>query len=504
MDILLTVCQGPLLFYFLLLCCLVNNLQGLTSDGEALVNFRTSIISSDGLLRQWRPEDPDPCGWKGVTCDLKTKRVVYLNLSNHKLSGPLSPDIGKLDRLRFLDLHYNNFYGAIPPELGNCTELQGLFLQNNYLSGFIPSEIGNISKLQTFNVSNNFLAGPIPSNGALDQFGTNSFLGNRGLCGTHINQSCKNDGGSAGSHPTGSQSVKKNSGRLLISASATVGALLLVALMCFWGCFLYKRLGKNEVKGLAMDVGEGASIVMFHGDLPYSSKDIITKLETLTEEHVIGAGGFGTVYKLAMDDGNVFALKRIVKLNEGFDRFFERELEILGSIKHKYLVNLRGYCNSPTSKLLIYDYLSGGSLDEALHGDEESHITTIVAGTFGYLAPEYMQSGRATEKTDIYSFGVLVLEVISGKRPTDASFIEKGLNIVGWLNYLITEDRQREIIDVNCEGVDSKTLDALLSISIQCVSSNPEDRPTMHRVVQTLESEVMTPCPSDFYDSSSD
>lgn len=113
----------------------------------------------------------------------------------------------------------------------------------------------------------------------------------------------------------------------------------------------------------------GASIVMFHGDLPYSSKDIIKKLENLNEEHIIGSGGFGTVYKLAMDDGNVFALKRIVKLNDGFDRFFERELEILGSIKHRYLVNLRGYCNSPLLKLLIYDYLPGGSLDEALHGE---------------------------------------------------------------------------------------------------------------------------------------
>lgn len=108
---------------------------------------------------------------------------------------------------------------------------------------------------------------------------------------------------------------------------------------------------------------------MFHGDLPYTSKDIIKKFDNLNEEHIIGCGGFGTVYKLAMDDGNVFALKRILKLNEGFDRFFERELEILGSIKHRYLVNLRGYCNSPTSKLLIYDFLPGGSLDEALHGN---------------------------------------------------------------------------------------------------------------------------------------
>ncbi|CAL5358707.1 unnamed protein product [Camellia sinensis] len=189
---------------------------------------------------------------------------------------------------------------------------------------------------------------------------------------------------------------------------------------------------------------------MFHGYLPYSSKDIIKKLETSNEEHIIGSGGFGTVYRLAMDDGSVFALKRILKMNEGFDHFFERELEILGSIKHRYLVNLRGYCNSSTSKLLIYDFLAGGSLDEALHErseqldwhtrlniimgaakglaylhhdcspriiyhdikasnilldgnfeaqvsdfglaklleDEESHITTIVAGTFGYLAPE--------------------------------------------------------------------------------------------------------------------
>ena len=116
-------------------------------------------------------------------------------------------------------------------------------------------------------------------------------------------------------------------------------------------------------------IASGASIVMFHGDLPYSSKDIIKKLEALNEEHIIGSGGFGTVYRLAMDDGNVFALKRILKMNDGFDRFFERELEILGSIKHRHLVNLRGYCNSSTSKLLIYDFLPGGSLDEALHGE---------------------------------------------------------------------------------------------------------------------------------------
>ncbi|KAL7187073.1 hypothetical protein ACSBR1_037194 [Camellia fascicularis] len=538
-------CQMPLLLYIVLLSVLMNNTRALSPDGVVLINFRTAIVSSDGVLLQWRPEDPDPCGWKGIKCDPKTKRVISLSLPYHKLSGSISPDIGKLEHLQFLALHNNNFYGTIPPELGNCTELRALYLQGNYLSGLIPSDLGNLSVLE------------------------NLFVGNRGLCGKQVNKRCDDAGGPASdSQPFSvqNQGKKKYSGRLLISTSATVGALLLVALMCFWGCFLYKKLGKNDGRGLAMDVSGGASIVMFHGDLPYPSKDIIKKLETLNEEHIIGSGGFGTVYRLAMDDGSVFALKRILKMNEGFDRFFERELEILGSIKHRYLVNLRGYCNSSTSKLLIYDFLPGGSLDEALHErseqldwdtrlhiimgaakglaylhhdcspriihrdikssnilldgnfearvsdfglaklleDEESHITTIVAGTFGYLAPEYMQSGRATEKTDVYSFGVLVLEVVSGKRPTDAAFIEKGFNIVGWLNFLVTESRQREIVDLHCEGVQIESLDALLSVAIQCVSSTPEDRPTMHRVVQILESEVMTPCPSDLYDSNSD
>ncbi|XP_052887575.1 LRR receptor-like serine/threonine-protein kinase FEI 1 isoform X2 [Gossypium arboreum] len=477
MGIRLMKYQWPWLLLILFSFILANRIRAISPDGEALLSFRIAIISSDGVLSQWRPEDPDPCKWKGVKCDSKTKRVTTLSLTNHKLSGPISPDLGKLEHLRLLMLHNNNFYGAIPSELGNCTELQGIYLQGNYLSGLIPSELGNVSSLQnldissnslsgsippsigrldklvTFNVSNNFLVGPIPSQGVFSNYTASSFVGNRDLCGKQINVACKDDNGGATPYsesPTSAQVGKrKYSGKLLISASATVGALLLVALMCFWGCFLYKKFGKKESRTLAMDVGGGASIVMFHGDLPYSSKDIIKKLETLSEEDIIGTGGFGTVYKLAMDDGNVFALKRIVKMNEGFDRFFERELEILGSIKHRYLVNLRGYCNSPTSKLLIYDFLAGGSLDEALHErseqldwearlsiimgaakglaylhhdcspriihrdikssnilldsnlearvsdfglaklleDEESHITTIVAGTFGYLAP---------------------------------------------------------------------------------------------------------------------
>nr|ACG29120.1 BRASSINOSTEROID INSENSITIVE 1-associated receptor kinase 1 precursor [Zea mays] len=586
--------QPSYLFILIILHLVAHEARTLSSDGEALLAFKKAVTNSDGVFLNWREQDADPCNWKGVRCDSHSKRVINLILAYHRLVGPIPPEIGRLNQLQTLSLQGNSLYGSLPPELGNCTKLQQLYLQGNYLSGYIPSEFGELvelealdlssntlsgsvphsldklSKLTSFNVSMNFLTGAIPSSGSLDNFNETSFVGNLGLCGKQINSVCKD---ALQSPSNGLQSPSpddminkrngKNSTRLVISAVATVGALLLVALMCFWGCFLYKNFGKKDMRGFRVELCGGSSVVMFHGDLPYSSKDILKKLETMDEENIIGAGGFGTVYKLAMDDGNVFALKRIVKTNEGLDRFFDRELEILGSVKHRYLVNLRGYCNSPSSKLLIYDYLQGGSLDEVLHEkseqldwdariniilgaakglsylhhdcspriihrdikssnilldgsfearvsdfglaklleDEESHITTIVAGTFGYLAPEYMQFGRATEKTDVYSFGVLVLEILSGKRPTDASFIEKGLNIVGWLNFLAGENREREIVDLNCEGVHTETLDALLSLAKQCVSSLPEERPTMHRVVQMLESDVITPCPSDFYDS---
>lgn len=82
----------------------------------------------------------------------------------------------------------------------------------------------------------------------------------------------------------------------------------------------------------------------------------------------MGSGGFGTVYRMVMNDLGTFAVKKIDRSREGSDRVFEREVEILGSVKHINLVNLRGYCRLPSSRLLIYDYLTLGSLDDLLHG----------------------------------------------------------------------------------------------------------------------------------------
>ncbi|GJX51893.1 LRR receptor-like serine/threonine-protein kinase FEI 1 [Tanacetum coccineum] len=398
------------------------------------------------------------------------------------LGGGISPSIGKLSRLQRLALHQNRLHGLIPNDISKCVELRAVYLRANYLQGGIPSNIGNLTllnildlsrntltgaipsslghliHLKYLNLSTNFFSGEIPNFGALSRFGNNSYIGNLDLCGQQIHKPCKTSLGfpavlphaesdeAAGNAKTFISLFERRTDRWCFGLSGHASSLS----FCLY--VLEERKSCEEICSRTQ-------LITFHGDLPYPSSEIIEKLESLDDEHV--------------------------------DQAFEQELEVLGSVKHINLVNLRGYCRFPDSKLLIYDYVANGSLENYLH-DEEAHVTTVVAGTFGYLAPEYLQSGRATVKSDVYSFGVLLLELVTGKRPTDPAFVKRGLNVVGWV--CISE----------CTDADASTVEAILEIAGRCTDANPEDRPSMQQVLQFLEQEVMSPCPSDFYDSHSD
>ncbi|WJX84536.1 hypothetical protein P8452_67104 [Trifolium repens] len=535
---------------------------------------------------------------------LNDTEFLSINLPYMQLGGIISPSIGKLSRLQRLALHQNGLHGIIPTEITNCTELRALYLRANFfqggipagignlsflnildvssngLKGAIPSSIGRLSNLQVLNLSTNFFSGEIPDIGVLSIFQKNSFFGNSDLCGRQIQKPCRTSLGfpvvipHAESDEVAVPTTKRSSHYMkavLIGAVATLGIALIItlSLLLIRSTSKKERAAKKytEVKK-QVDPSASAKLITFHGDMPYTSSEIIEKLESLDEEDIVGSGGFGTVYRMVMNDCGTFAVKRIDRSREGSDQVFERELEILGSIKHINLVNLRGYCRLPSSRLLIYDYVALGSLDDLLHAnterqplnwndrlkitlgsarglaylhhecspkivhrdikssnillnenmephisdfglakllvDEDAHVTTVVAGTFGYLAPEYLQSGRATEKSDVYSFGVLLLELVTGKRPTDPSFVKRGLNVVGWMNTLLKENRLEDVVDRRCSGVDAETLEVILELAARCTDSNADDRPSMNQVLQLLEQEVMSPCPSEFYESHSD
>ncbi|XP_045787826.1 LRR receptor-like serine/threonine-protein kinase FEI 1 [Trifolium pratense] len=578
----------------------------LTQDGQTLLEIKNTLNDTKNVLSNWQEFDESHCAWTGISCHPgDEQRVRSINLPYMQLGGIISPSIGKLSRLQRLALHQNGLHGIIPTEITNCTELRALYLRANFfqgglpagignlsflnildvssngLKGSIPSSIGRLSHLQVLNLSTNFFSGEIPDIGVLSTFQKNSFFGNSDLCGRQLEKPCRTSLGfpvvipHAESDEAAVPPTTKRSSHymkaVLIGAVATLGLALIITLSLLWirSTSKKERAAKKyiEVKK-QVDPSASAKLITFHGDMPYTSSEIIEKLESLDEEDIVGSGGFGTVYRMVMNDIGTFAVKRIDRSREGSDQVFERELEILGSIKHINLVNLRGYCRLPSSRLLIYDYVALGSLDDLLHEnterqplnwndrlkitlgsarglaylhhecspkivhrdikssnillnenmephisdfglakllvDEDAHVTTVVAGTFGYLAPEYLQSGRATEKSDVYSFGVLLLELVTGKRPTDPSFVKRGLNVVGWMNTLLKENRLEDVVDRRCSGVDAETLEVILELAARCTDSNADDRPSMNQVLQLLEQEVMSPCPSEFYESHSD
>ncbi|XP_061373501.1 LRR receptor-like serine/threonine-protein kinase FEI 1 [Gastrolobium bilobum] len=575
----------------------------LTQDGLTLLEIKSSLNGSKNFLSNWQESDESHCTWIGITCHPGEQRVRSINLPYMQLGGIISPSIGRLSRLHRLALHQNDLHGIIPNEISNCTELRALYLRANYFQGGIPSAIGNLSYLQKLdlssnslkgaipssigrlthlqfmNLSTNFFSGEIPDIGVLNTFESNTFIGNLDLCGRQVQKPCRtslcfpvvlphSESDEVVGNPTkrSSHYVK----RVLIGAISTMGLALVIILSLLWICLLSKKerlaTRDTEVKK-QVNPESSTKLITFHGDLPYTSSEIIEKLESLDEDDVVGSGGFGTVYRMVMNDCGTFAVKRIDRSREGSDQGFERELEILGSIKHINLVNLRGYCRLPSTKLLIYDYLASGSLDDILHEnteqflnwstrlkiafgaarglaylhhdccpkivhrdikssnilldenmephvsdfglakllvDEDAHVTTVVAGTFGYLAPEYLQSGRATEKSDVYRFGVLLLELVTGKKPTDPSFAKRGLNVVGWMNTFLRENRLEDVVDKRCTDADWGSVEVIIELAASCTDANADDRPSMNQVLQLLEQEVMSPCPSDFYESHSD
>ncbi|KAG5618231.1 hypothetical protein H5410_018055 [Solanum commersonii] len=269
------------------------------------------------------------------------------------------------------------------------------------------------------------------------------------------------------------------------------------------------------------DEAAGAKLITFHGDLPYPSCELIEKIESLDEEDVVGAGGFGTVYRMVMNDCGTFAVKRIDRSREGSDQVFERELEILGSIKHINLVNLRGYCRLPTARLLIYDYLVMGRLDNFLHERVDDRLLNwnarlkVALGSARGLAYLHHDCCPKIVHRDIKSSNILLDENLEPRvsdfglakllvdEEAHATTVVACHNLKNeQMNTLLKENRLEDILDASCRDADAETVEAIIEIAARCTDANPDDRPTMQQVLQYLEQEVMSPCPSDFYDES--
>ncbi|KAI3444509.1 hypothetical protein Pfo_001174 [Paulownia fortunei] len=287
----------------------------------------------------------------------------------------------------------------------------------------------------------------------------------------------------------------------------------------------------------------------------YTLRELEAACNGLSDENVIGEGGYGIVYYGVLADNTRIAIKNLLNNRGQAEKEFKVEVEAIGRVRHKNLVRLLGYCVEGAYRMLVYEYVDNGNLDQWLHGDvgevspltweiriniiigtakglaylheglepkvvhrdikssnilldrqwhpklsdfglakllnsERSYVTTRVMGTFGYVAPEYACTGMLNEKSDIYSFGILIMEIITGRSPVDYTRPQGEGNLVDWLKMMVGNRKSEEVVDPKLpERPASKALKRVILVALRCVDPDAQKRPKMGHVVHMLESE---------------
>ncbi|KAJ8638834.1 hypothetical protein MRB53_015528 [Persea americana] len=461
-------------------------------------------------------------------------QLQKLDLHHNQLSGNLPSEIQFLKKLTELNLAENEISGRIPREIGELQVLNYLDFSGNSLSGEIPIELQNL-KLNSFNLSNNRLWGEIPPLYANAAY-KGSFLGNPGLCRS-LTGLCSN--------PHGDDEDKKSLFFIWVRRSIFIlsGLVLVVGMGCFYKRYLDFKQEKKSNEKL-----KSWTLTSFH-KLGFSEYEI---LDCIDEDNVIGAGASGKVYKVVLSNGEVVAVKKLcglVKKGDVEDHGFEAEVSTLGKIRHKNIVKLWCCCTARDSKLLVYEYMPNGSLEDLLHsckgglldwpmryaialdaaeglsylhhdcvppiihrdvkssnilldGEFGARVADFgvakmiekhgkkpdsmsgIAGSCGYIAPEYAYTLRVNEKSDTYSFGVVILELVTGKRPVDPEYGEKDL--VKWVCNTLEQKGVDLVIDPKLDICFKEEICKVLSIGLLCTNPLPVNRPSMRWVVKML------------------
>uniref|UniRef100_A0A0E0CL15 Protein kinase domain-containing protein n=1 Tax=Oryza meridionalis TaxID=40149 RepID=A0A0E0CL15_9ORYZ len=533
-------------------------------------------------------------------------RAIYFQ--HNSFSGEVPASVFTLKNLVRLDLAGNKFSGEISPDFNKLNRLGTLFLDGNSFTGEIPKL--DLPTLSQFNVSYNKLNGSIPR--SLRKMPKDSFLGT-GLCGGPLGlcpgETALTPAGSPEVQPAGggaadaggasSGKKKKLSGGAIagIAIGCVFGVLLLLALIFL----LCRKKSSSSTPATAVEKGRdlqmapmdmepkgqngsaagngahvgaaaaapaaattaavaaaaaaaktggatgGSKKLIFFGPMaaapPFDLEDLLR-----ASAEVLGKGAFGTAYKAVMESGSAVAVKRLKDVDLPEPEFRER-IAAIGAVQHELVVPLRAYYFSKDEKLLVYDYMSMGSLSALLHGNRASgrtpldwetrsaialaaargvahiHSTgptashgnikssnvlltknyearvsdhglpTLVGPSFsptrvsGYRAPEVTDIRRVSQKADVYSFGVLLLELLTGKAPTHAVVNEEGLDLPRWVQSVVREEWTAEVFDqelLRYQNVEEEMVQ-LLQLAIDCSAQHPDRRPSMSEVAARID-----------------
>ncbi|KAK9130069.1 hypothetical protein Sjap_010556 [Stephania japonica] len=487
------------------------------------------------------------------------QKLTLLDLSYNTLSGSIPPEIGYVTSLTIsLDLSFNGFAGEIPATMSGLTQLQSLDLSHNMLSGEI-AVLGLLTSLASLNISCNNFSGVIPVTPFFKTLSLNSYIENPKLCESVDGFTCS------------SGAYRKNG----LKSSKTI-ALISIALVSFVMAVLASWIliarNRRDKSSRALASASGAEDFSYPWKfIPFQKMNFSIEniLDCLKEENVLGKGCSGIVYKAEMPNGEVIAVKKLWKTKKDEEPVdaFASEIQILGHIRHRNIVRLLGYCSNKCVKLLLYNYISNGNLQQLLQGNRnldwetrykiavgsaqglaylhhdcvptilhrdvkcnnilldskfEAYLADFglaklmnspnyhqaisrVAGSYGYIAPgkyftfhvfiKYGYTMNITEKSDVYSYGVVLLEILSGRSAVEPQ-IGDGLHIIEWVKKKMGSfEPAISVLDSKLRGLPDQMVQEMLQtlgIAMFCVNSSPSERPTMKEVVALLM-EVKSP-----------
>ncbi|KAL2333162.1 hypothetical protein Fmac_014375 [Flemingia macrophylla] len=329
-----------------------------------------------------------------------------------------------------------------------------------------------------------------------------------------------------------------------------VGGVVLILLALFaWRWF---RKPERVPRGNILGATE------LKGPVNYKYKDLKSATKNFKAENKLGEGGFGDVYKGTLKNGKVVAVKKLVLgKSSKMEDDFEGEVKLISNVHHRNLVRLLGCCSKGQERILVYEYMANSSLDKFLFGnkksslnwkqrydiilgtarglaylheefyvsiihrdiktsnilldddfqpkiadfglarllpDDRSHLSTKFAGTLGYTAPEYAMHGQLSEKADAYSYGIVVLEIISGQKSTDVKGDEDNREYLLQRTWNLHErGLHMDLVDkdINPNEYDAEDVKKIIEIALLCTQAAPATRPTMSEVVMLLKSKTL-------------
>ncbi|KAJ0007735.1 hypothetical protein Pint_29479 [Pistacia integerrima] len=454
---------------------------------------------------------------------LALQSLSFLSLRNNSLTGSIPVEIGQLKVLHVLDLSQNKLSGNIPDGLSNLTNLEILDLSVNRLSGEIPTSLRGLHFLSSFNVAANNLEGPIPSGGPTPPTASHKSTNIKLLVGLVIGI-CFGTGLIItmlallilSKRRIIPREVDKDTSLVILFQNNTneVKDLTISELLKATDNFSQANIvgcgGFGLVYKATLANGTKLAVKKLSGDLGLMEREFRAEVEALsTAQHknLVSLQGYCVHegYRLLiysyMENGSLdYWLHE--KPDGASQLDWPTRLKIARGTScglaymHRICEPHIVHRDIKSSNILLDDKFEAHLADFGLSRlilPYHTHVTTELVGTLGYIPPEYGQAWVATLRGDMYSFGVVMLELLTGKRPVEVFKPKLSRELVGWVQQMRSEGKQDQVFDpiIRGKGFDEEMLQ-VLDVACMCVSQNPFKRPTIKEVVEWLKNVGVT------------